>query len=156
MQNAPLPFVIRDRDCDTNDDTTFQSIAFRFSRILYEVHELNPQTAERRGSVMSNATIHVMLPAVSTGEPRHGVMLQKTRTFLSIAVTIQNLAQQCMTAPSLFCDVTRRKLAVGSLSSMTLEDGTHPLSRNVAYQLTDLRRVISQKCEGLKYTATEA
>ena len=30
--------------------------------------------------------------AVSTGEPRHGVMPQKTRTFLSIAVTTQNLA----------------------------------------------------------------
>jgi len=33
-----------------------------FSHTLREVHELNPQTAERRGSVTPNATIHVMLP----------------------------------------------------------------------------------------------
>lgn len=50
----------------------------------------------------------------------------------------------------------RRKLAVGSLSSTTHEDGTHLLSRNVANQLTNLCRLISQKSEGLKYTATEA
>lgn len=34
MQNALLPFVTRDRDCDTDDDTTFQSIAFKYSRTL--------------------------------------------------------------------------------------------------------------------------
>ena len=61
-----------------------------------------------------------------------------------------------MTTPSLFCNVTRPKLAVGSLSSTTLEDGTHLLSRNVTNQLTNLGRVISQKSDGLKYTATEA